>query len=102
MTRPLTQRELALVATPFVAAKPAPHTRHDALPQFLIAAIYRGLAIGVCFALFVLLTDAFGIFTLVKAQAAPLTFALIFIAFSGLKFVGLSIAVAVGLLAYAK
>ena len=43
--------------------------------------------------------DAFGIFTLISAQSAPVTTALIFVLVSSLKFVALTIAVAVGLVA---
>ena len=103
MTRHLTQRELALAATPRLAAPSRRQTRHGAfVPQFLVVAVCRGIAFGICFAIFLLLTDAFGIFTLVKAQAAPLTFVLIFIFVASLKFVALSVALAVGPVAYSK
>jgi hypothetical protein len=100
---PLTKRELALAATPLVAAPIGRQTRNeDFVPQFLTAAIYRGIAFGICFAAFVLLTDTFGIFTLVTKQAAPVTFMVIFAFVCSVKFVALSIATAVGLVAYSK
>jgi hypothetical protein len=99
MTRPLTKRELTSAAMPPVASP----TRHDIfVPQFLIAAVCRGMTFGICFAVFVLLTDSFGIYSLIIAQAAPVTIALIFVLVSSFKFVALSIALAVGLVAYSK
>jgi hypothetical protein len=102
MTRPLTKRELALAATPLESFPPLQAREKAAVPQFLIAAVYRGVAIGVVFAAFLLLTDSFGIYTLVMKQTAPLTFMLIFTLFCSVKFIALSIAVAVGLIPYSK
>ncbi len=103
MTRPLTKHELSLAATPLLATSISQPTRHDVfVPQFLIIAICRGIAFGLAFATFVLLTDTFGIFTLINAQPTPVTALLIFAFVCSLKFVALSIAVAVGLIAYAE
>lgn len=100
MTRPLTKRELALTATPLLKL---PASRRQAqtnsVTQFVIANAYRGIALGISFAVLVLMTDAFGIFTLISAQPAPLTTALVFVLVSSFKFVALTIAVAVGLTA---
>jgi hypothetical protein len=100
MTRPMTKRELALTATPLLKF-PTSSQKEQApsVAQFVIANVYRGIAIGISFAVLVLMTDAFGIFTLISAQPAPLTTALIFVLVSSFKFVALTIAVAVGLAA---
>jgi len=98
MTRPLTTRELALAATPLVRM-PISQTDQDAFLQFVIANVYRGIASGISFAVLVLMTDAFGIFSLILTQPAPVTTALIFVLVSSFKFVALTIAIAVGLVA---
>jgi hypothetical protein len=72
------------------------------VPQFLITAICRGVVIGLAFAAFLLLTDSFGIYSLMMKQAAPLAFLVIFMFVCSIKFIALSIAVAVGLIPYAK
>ncbi len=99
MTRPLTKRDLALAATP-LARMPIEQACLDAsVSQFVIANVYRGIALGIAFAVLVLMTDAFGIFTLISAQSAPLPTMLVFVLVSSFKFVALTIAVAVGLVA---
>jgi hypothetical protein len=103
MTRPLTKRELVLAARPLMAAGIDHQTRrHDPILQFMIINACRGIAIGITFAVALLMTDAFGIYTLILAQASPMMTALIFVFFSSLKFVGLTIAVSAGLLAYSE
>ena len=99
MTRPLTKRELALAATPLVRMAEVETHRKASVSQFVIVNVYRGIAIGITFAVLVLMTDAFGIFTLISAQPSPLTTALIFVLVSSFKFVALMIAIAVGLVA---
>ena len=99
MTRPVIARELVLATTPLTQASTNHRIcSHAYVPQFLLVAVYRGLAFGAGFAICSLLTDFLGIFSLVIAQAAPLTTALIFILVSSLKFVALSIAVTIGLI----
>jgi hypothetical protein len=71
MTCPLTKSELELAAAPLVVTPIERRTGHDVVPQFLIAAVYRGIALGICIAAFTLVTDSFGIFTLVTAQPHP-------------------------------
>ncbi len=99
MTHPLTKRELASAATPLVKMQIARTYPNEFLVTFVIANACRGIVLGISFALLVLMTDAFGIFTLISAQPAPLTTALIFVLVSGFKFVALTIAIAVGLVA---
>ena len=98
MTRPLTMSELALVATPIGRQI----QQDSSFRQFLIANVCRGTGIGVLFAALVLLTDAFGIFTLIAAQPAPITTALIFVLVCSVKFIAIGLAVAVGLAAHSK
>ncbi len=103
MTRPLTKRELALAATPLVAMPNVRQARQESsVLQFVIVNACRGIALGLCFAVLVLLTNAFGILTLITAQPSPITTVLIFVFVSSLKVVALTIAVAVGLVAYTK
>jgi hypothetical protein len=100
MTRPLTKRELALAATPLMRVPVARQQhRKPTIAQFVIVNVYRGIALGISVALFVLLTDTFGIFSLIASQSAPLTTGLIFVLVTSFKFVALTIAVAVGLAA---
>ena len=103
MTRPLTKRELALAARPLMTAGIDHQTpRQASISQFVIINACRGIALGITFAVFLLMTDAFGIYTLILAQTSPMTTALIFVFFSSLKFVGVTIAVSKGLLAYSE
>ena len=81
MTRPLTKRELAFAATPLVRMPSGRTRRNASVSQSVFA------------------NDAFGIFTLISAQSASVTAALIFVLVSSFKFVALTIAVAVGLVA---
>ena len=99
MTRPLTKRELALAATPLVKMPNNRTHRNEFLVAFIIANACGGIVLGISFAVLVLMTDAFGIFTLILAQPAPMTTALVFVLVSGFKFVALTIAFAVGLVA---
>jgi hypothetical protein len=103
MTRHLTKRELALAATPLTAVSTVRRYRQNpSVPRFVIVNACRGIALGISFAVFVLLTDAFGVSTLIEAQPVPFTAALLFVLVSSFKFVALTIAVAVGLIAYDK
>ena len=68
----------------------------------MIANLYRGTALGIAFAVLVLMTDAFGIFILISAQSAPVTTALIFVLNSSLNFLALTIVVAASLVACSK
>jgi hypothetical protein len=78
---------------------PVTAIRQDAcLVAFITTNVLRGISIGISFAILVLVTDAFGISTLISAQRSPMTVALIFTLVSSFKFVALTIAVAVGLL----
>lgn len=108
MTRPLTKREFALVATPLVAkplvAKPiGRHSRRDsALPLFLIVSVARGVAIGIFFAALALFTDTLGIFALVKAQPAPATATLVFGLLCSVKFIPVVLAASLALAARSR
>ena len=73
--------------------------RNEFLVAFIIANACRGIVLGISFAALVLVTDAFGLFTLLSAQRNPMSTALIFVLVSGFKFVALTIAFAVGLVA---
>lgn len=58
MTRPLTKTEIARLAKSVVV-----DTREDvSVPQFLLANAMRGVALGISFAVLMLLTDTLGIF----------------------------------------
>jgi hypothetical protein len=89
---------LTLAATPLVM-KPMGLTHQNSVSRFVIINVYRGVVLGTFFALLVLITDAFGIFTLISTQPAPLVTTLIFLIVSSFKFVALTIAVAMGLVA---
>lgn len=103
MTRPLTKREFALPATPFVATPTIRQRRREsALPHFLIVSVARGVAIGTCFAALALFTDACGISVLVQAQPAPVTATLIFGLLCSIKFIPVVLAASLALAARSR
>ena len=98
MTRPLTKFEFAQIATPIDSDR-----RQDvSVSQFLIANVMRGVALGVSFAILMLLTDTLGIFTLVMSQPAPVTTALIFVLVCSVKFVPAVLAVVLTVAAHTQ
>ena len=59
MTRPLTKRELALAARPLMTAGIDHQTpRQASISQFVIINACRGIALGITFAVFLLMTGA--------------------------------------------
>jgi hypothetical protein len=98
MTRSTTDQMLPFLTTPIG------RQRHHELtiPQFLIVNVGLGAGIGVLVATLLLLTDTFGIFTLISAGSAPILTALKFIVGGVMIFTPLVFAVAVGLVARSK
>ncbi len=98
MTRPLTKTEIARLAKSIVADK-----REDvSVPQFLLANAMRGVALGISFAVLMLLTDTLGIFTLVMSQPAPITTALVFALVCCFKFIPAVLAISLTVAAHTK
>jgi hypothetical protein len=102
MTRQLTKRELVLAATSLVRMPIGRTHRNEFLVKFVAINACRGIVLGILLAVLVLATDAFGISTLISAQPNPMTTVLVFVLVSSFKFVALTIAVAVGLVASSK
>jgi hypothetical protein len=90
MTRPMRKNQLSLMAVPIGRQR-----REDS--RFLIDAVVFGAGIGIFIATLILLTDTFGLSTLMRGQSDPLATAFTFI-FGGVMIsTPLSLAVAVGL-----
>ena len=97
MTRPMTKAQLSLMAAP-IGRQP----RKDSFVRFLIDVVVFGAGIGIGIATLILLTDTFGLSTLMRGQSDALTTAFAFI-FGGVMIsTPLSLAVAVGLAGRAK
>ena len=98
MTRPLTKTEIARLAKSVVV-----DTREDvSVPQFLLANAMRGVALGISFAVLMLLTDTLGIFTLVMSQPAPITTELVLALVCCFKFIPAVLAIALTVAAHTK
>lgn len=72
------------------------------VPQFLLANAMRGVALGISFAVLMLLTDTLGIFTLVMSQPAPITTALVLALVCCFKFIPAVLAIALTVAAHTK
>jgi hypothetical protein len=98
MTRSTTDQTL-----PFLTAPISRQRRHDlTIPQFLILNVGLGAGIGVLVATVMLLTDTFGIFTLISAGSDPILTTLKFVFGGVMIFTPLVFAVAVGLVGHSK
>ena len=91
MTRPMTKAQLSLMATPI-----GRHPPQDSFIQFLLYNVVFGTGIGIGIATLILLTDTFGIFTLIRGQSDPIATALAFVIGGVMIFTPLALAVAVG------
>jgi hypothetical protein len=98
MTRPLTKSEIARIAKSIVA-----DNRDDvSVPQFLLVNAMRGAALGIGFAVLMLLSDTLGILTLVMSQPAPITTALVFTLVCCFKFIPAVLAISLTVAAHMK
>jgi hypothetical protein len=96
MTRPMTKAQLSLMA-PI-----GRQCRKDPFVRFLIDAVVFGAGIGIGIATLILLTDTFGLSTLMRGQSDALATAFAFIFGGAMVSTPLSLAVAIGLAARAK
>ena len=97
MTRPLTKAQFSLMAAPVDWQR-----QQDAFIQFLIRSMALGAGIGISIATLILLTDAFGLFTLINGQSDPIATAFGFVISGVMIFTPLVLAVAVGRAGHAK
>jgi hypothetical protein len=92
MTRPMTKAQLSLMAVPVDRQH-----RKDSFVRFLIDTVVFGAAIGIGIATLILLTDTFGLSTLMRGQSDAIATAFAFVASGAMVSTPLSLAVAVGL-----
>ena len=97
MTRPMTTAQLSLMAAPI-----GRQHREDSFVRFLIDAVVLGAGIGIGIATLILLTDTFGLSTLMRGQSDALATAFAFILGGAMISTPLSLAVAIGLTASEK
>jgi hypothetical protein len=97
MTRPMTTAQLSLMAAPI-----GRQHREDSFVRFLIETVVVGIGIGIGVATLILLTDMFGLSTLMLGQSDALATAFAFILGGAMVSTPLSLAVAVGLTAREK
>ena len=97
MTRPMTKAQLSLMAVPIGRQR-----RQDSFVPFLLNVMALGVGVGIGIATLILLTDTFGLSTLMRGQSDALTIACAFIFSGAMISVPLSLAVAVGLAGRAK
>jgi hypothetical protein len=95
MTRPVLKRD-------FMNAVPQTAPKDVFAADILVHRIALGIAAGLLLSLFVLSTDMLGIFSLIKAQAAPASTAVIFVVVCCVKCVALTLASVVASAAYSK
>jgi hypothetical protein len=88
----MTKAQLALMAAPIDR-----QSRHDSFVRFLLNALALGAGIGTGIATLILLTDTFGLSTLMRGQSDALATACAFIFDGAMISAPLSLAVAVGL-----
>ena len=92
MTRPLTKTELAALAGAFAQEEKA-----DPFVRFIIDKMVLGAGIGVLVGVIMLLTDAFGMSSLLRDVTDPFGHIVTFLAGGAMFFAPLTLAVAVGL-----
>ena len=97
MTRPMTKAQLSLMATPIGRQR-----QQDPLIRFLIDNMALGAGIGIGIATLILLTDTFGLFTLIRGQSDPIATTFAFVVAGVMIFTPLVLAVAVGRAGRAK
>ena len=97
MTRPLTKAQLSLMAAPVDWRR-----QQDSFVQFLIRNVVLGAGIGIGIPTLILLTDTFGLFTLIRGQSDPIATAFGFVVSGVMIFTPLVLAVAVGRAGHAK
>jgi hypothetical protein len=97
MTRPMTNAQLSLMAVPIDR-----RLRNDSLVWFLTDSAVFGAGIGIVIATIILLSDTFGLFTLIRSQSNSIPTAFAFILSGAMIFAPISLAVAVGLAARAR
>jgi hypothetical protein len=91
MTRPMTNAQLSLMAVPLVR-----RLRHDSFARVLTDSVVFGAGIGIVIATVMLLSDTFGLFTLIRGQSNSIAAAFAFIFSGAMSFAPISLAVAVG------
>lgn len=92
MTRPMTKAQLSLMAVPIGRQR-----RQGSFVLFLLNVVALGAGAGTGIATLILLTDTFGLSTLMRGQSDALATACAFIFSGAMISVPLSMAVAVGL-----
>jgi hypothetical protein len=92
MTRPMTKTELALMASSL-----AKHNERDPFIRFIIDKMMLGAGTGTMFAAVMLLTDAFGMSSLLRDVTDPFGHIVAFLVGGVMIFTPLTLAVAVGL-----
>ena len=92
MTRQMTKAQLSLMAVPIDRQPP-----QDSFVQFLLKVVTLGAGVGIGIATLILLTDTFGLSTLMRGDSDALATACAFIFSGAVISVPLSLAVAVGL-----
>jgi hypothetical protein len=97
MTRPLTKAQLSLMAAQIDGQR-----QQDAFIQFLMRNMALGAGVGIGIASLILLTDTFGLFSLIRGQSDPIATAFGFIVSGVMIFSPLVLAVAVGRAGYAR
>ena len=97
MTGPMTTTQLSLMAVPIDR-----RLGEDSLVRFLLEAVLFGAAIGAGAAISILLSDTFGLFTLIRGQSDSIAASFAFIISGAMTFAPIFIAVALGLAARGK
>jgi hypothetical protein len=97
MTHPMSKAQLSLMAAPI-----GWECHEDSFVRFLIKTVVFGIGIGIGVATLILLTDTFGLSTLMLGQSDALATAFAFILGGAMVSTPLSLAVAVGLTAREK
>jgi hypothetical protein len=95
MTRPLTKRELALVAK----ARSLQAEPEFSIPAYLIAIVGLGVAVSLIVSGLVLLTDTLGLRSLIMSDPSPVEAAFTLVLGCGFALTPLVVATAVGFLA---
>ena len=95
MTRPVLKRE-------FMNAVPQTAPQDIFAAETLVYSVALGIAAGLLLSILVLSTDMLGIFSLIKAQAAPLATAIILVVICSVKCVALVLASVVAIAACSK
>ena len=96
MTRPLTKTELSVLTSASTRANEADFVR------FIVDKMLLGAGIGMLVAVMLLLTDAFGMISLLRDVSDPLGHIVAFLVGGIMIFTPLTLAVAVGLVPYSK